>query len=80
MCFKLTDLPHRRLYTHKGLLAATSNALLLQKCLKQRLWDTTHFECRQARLMIPYGTRQAVGIALAIGVLATPSSLRTCAA
>ncbi|KAK9831896.1 hypothetical protein WJX81_006765 [Elliptochloris bilobata] len=36
-----------KLYTHKRLLAATSNALLLQKCLKQRLWDNTRFECRQ---------------------------------
>ena len=38
-----------RLYAHKRMLAATSNALLLQKCLKQRLWDNTRFECRQAR-------------------------------
>lgn len=38
-----------RLYAHKRMLAATSNALLLQKCLKQRVWDNTRFECRQAR-------------------------------
>ena len=39
----------RRLYAHKRMLAATSNALLLHKCLKQRMWDNTRFECRQAR-------------------------------
>ena len=36
-----------RLYRHKRLLAATCNALLLQKCLKQRMWENTRFECRQ---------------------------------
>lgn len=36
-----------RLYKHKQMLAATSNALLLQKCLKERLWDNTSLQCRQ---------------------------------
>ena len=38
---------HGRLCKHKGALAATANALLLHKCLQQRLWDTTALEVRQ---------------------------------
>ncbi len=29
------------------MLAATANALLLHKCLKQRIWDNCSLECRQ---------------------------------
>lgn len=36
-----------RLCQHRGALAATANALLLHKCLRQRLWDTTALEVRQ---------------------------------
>lgn len=28
-------------------LAATANALLLHKCIKQRMWDNSNQECRQ---------------------------------
>ena len=65
---------------HKRLLAATSNALLLQKCLKQRLWDTTQFECRQACSMIPSGNCEDAKLPWQQGVLASPPSLHTCAA
>jgi ATP-dependent DNA helicase HFM1/MER3 len=37
----------RRLCEHKGALAATANALLLGKCLRQRLWDSSGLEVRQ---------------------------------
>ena len=36
-----------RLFQHKKALAATANALLLHKCLKQRMWDNSNQECRQ---------------------------------
>jgi len=36
-----------RLFAHKEALAATANALLLQKCLKQKMWDSTNVECMQ---------------------------------
>ena len=36
-----------RLFAHKQVLAATANALLLQKCLKQRMWDNSSMECMQ---------------------------------
>ena len=36
-----------RLCQDKGALAATANALLLHKCLKQRMWDSTGVEVRQ---------------------------------
>ena len=29
------------------MLAATANALLLQKCLKQKMWDSSCAECMQ---------------------------------
>ena len=36
-----------RLFAHKQALAATANAILLQKCLKQRIWDNSGVECMQ---------------------------------
>ncbi len=36
-----------RLFRHKRALAATANACLLQKCLKQRMWDNSSQQCRQ---------------------------------
>ena len=36
-----------RLFAHKQALAATANALLLQKCLKQKMWDNCSAECMQ---------------------------------
>ena len=36
-----------RLFAHKQALAATANALLLQKCLRQRMWDNSSMECMQ---------------------------------
>ena len=36
-----------RLFAHKEALAATANALLLQKCLKQKMWDCSSMECMQ---------------------------------
>lgn len=36
-----------RLFAHEEALAATANALLLQKCLKQRMWDSSSMECMQ---------------------------------
>ena len=38
-----------RLYAHKELLAATANALLLRKCLRQRMWDDSQQQGRQLR-------------------------------
>ena len=36
-----------RLCQDKGILAATANALMLHKCLKQRMWDSSGVEVRQ---------------------------------
>lgn len=36
-----------RLCQEKGTLAAAANALLLHKCLKQRMWDSSGVEVRQ---------------------------------
>ena len=38
-----------RLYAHKELLAATANAMLLQKCLCQRMWEDSQQQSRQLR-------------------------------
>nr|AKI32384.1 DNA helicase [Watanabea reniformis] len=36
-----------KLYAHKECLAASANALMLQKCLRQRMWDNSRHQCRQ---------------------------------
>jgi hypothetical protein len=36
-----------RLYAHLGALAATGNALTLEKALRQKMWPGSQEECRQ---------------------------------
>lgn len=43
----LIDVVARRVYAHIGALAATGNALTLEKALRQRMWPGSREECRQ---------------------------------